>query len=117
MRSPVRLKAAFVTAASCLKTLHLMMRQQGLVEGGLRFNDIRSRDRRRVRRQRLERQQDCGLSIASRRGLLRKKRKRKGLGAQSLIAGLEGFRSRADSGLVSVYLRQCRVPSSLPAVL
>ena len=88
---------------------HLMMRQQGLVEGGLCFNDIRSRDRRCARRQGLERQQDCGLSIASRRGLLRKERKRKGLGAQRLIAGLQGFLLRR-LGLVSAYLRQCRVP-------
>ena len=67
-------------------------------------------------RQRFQRQQDRSLGIAARCGLLRKKRKRKRLVAQRLVACLEAPRCSADLALsaLSCANSACRVASCCP---
>ena len=66
--------------------------QRAFVEGRLRFEQIRPVGRGHVLRQRFQCQQDCGLGVAGSCGLLREKRKREGLIAQSLVLGFECLR-------------------------
>ena len=92
-----------------------MVRQQSLVKRGLRFKEIWASVFRCARRQRFERQQDRGLGVASRCGLLRKKRKRKRLVAERLVARLKGLLS-ADLALSALICANsaCRLASCCP---
>ena len=93
----------------------LVVRQQSLEKCGLCFKEIWPRGLRSALRQRFQRQQDRSLGIAARCGLLRKKRKRKRLVAQRLVARLKRllFGRPALSALSSAN-SACRVASCCP---
>ena len=93
----------------------LMVRQQSLVKRGLRFKEIWPLRTAIVRGQCFERQQDRGLGVAARCGLLRKKRERKRLVAERLVARLESLAlGRPRLSALTCANTACRLASCCP---